>query len=763
MSFVGREAELDMLKQKLIVNQECRKMSVVGLGGIGKTQIALQFAYMVKENWPNFSIFWVSALSMESFEQACVDIAKMLGIPQAESGEEDAKELVKRHLSAARAGKWLLVVDNADDADLVLGIGQSKGIVDYLPQSEEGVVVYTTRTLEVAGELTRSDVIGLGAMNQQDAIAFLTRSLIKKDLLCDSTATTDLLRELTCLPLAIAQAAAYLNKNGISIRDYLRLLQNTEQDIVDLMSKEFRDDTRKGMANAVATTWMVSFSQICTRDEIAANLLLFMSCIEWKAIPRSILPSVQSEVRMADAIGTLCGYSFLVKRQDNDWYDIHRLVHLATRIWIRQRGDARAVVERGIRHVARIFPSNDHENQAVWRAYLPHAIRLFEDEQSWDVEEKSKLALQIGRCLRVDGRISEAVRWLEESCKQRAKLDKEDSDRLASQHALAMAYEADGQVKKAVELLEQVVAVREKVLAEDHPNRLASQHELAGAYEADGQVKKAVELLEQVVAVQEKVLAEDHPDRLASQHALAIAYQADGQVKKAVELLEQVVAVREKVLAEDHPSRLASQHALAMAYEADGQVKKAVELLEQVVAVEEKVLVEDHPDQLASQYALAVAYQADGQVKKAVELLEQVVAVREKVLAEDHPSRLASQHALAVAYRVDGQVKKAVELLEQVVAVEEKVLAEDHPSRLASQHALARAYQADGQVKKAVELLEQVVAVREKVLAEDHPSRLASQRALAGAYQADRQVKKPVKFLERVVKRYRRVLRINRP
>ena len=87
-------------------------------------------------------------------------------------------------------------------------------------------------------------------------------------------------------------------------------------------------------------------------------------------------------------------------------------------------------------------------------------------------------------------------------------------------------------MKKAVELLQYIVAVRKKTLAEDHPFQLISQHVLAMAYQADGQLKKAVELLEHVVAVEEKTLAEDHPDRLASQHALARAYQADGYVGK---------------------------------------------------------------------------------------------------------------------------------------------------------------------------------------------------------------------------------------
>ena len=585
--FVGRRNELIELKQKLIVDQECQKISIVGLGGTGKTQIALQFAYMVKETKPEFSIFWLPAVSIESFEQAYTEVAKALGIPQTTGEEEDAKELVKRHLSAVGTGqRWLLVLDNADDRDIVLGTAQSKGIVDYLPESEQGMTVYTTRTQEIAESLTRSDVMELGPMDQQDAEDFLEKSLVKKSLLDDSAAVTELLDELTYLPLAIRQATAYLNMNKTSsIAKYLRLLRNTEQDLVGLMSKEFRDDTRyKVSENAVATTWVVSFRQIRERDPAAADLLAFMSCIEWKAIPRSLLPSAQSEERMEEAIGMLCGYSFLASRQgdghkeedgEEEWYDMHRLVHLATRIWTTKHENVTEAIEKALQHVTEVFPSDDYTNRAVWRAYMPHALRVLQSTQSCDLTNKAQLSLLVGRCLRVDGRVREAVAWLE-GCHRwrRDKLEEDDPDRLLSEHVLAMAYQADGQVKKAVALLEQVVAVEAKVLAEDHPSRLASQHALAMAYQADGQVKKAVALLEQVVAVKEKVLAEDHPSRLASQHALAGAYRADGQVKKAVALLEQVVAVKEKVLAEDHPDRLASQHALAGAYEADGRSRR---------------------------------------------------------------------------------------------------------------------------------------------------------------------------------------------
>ncbi|KAJ4298062.1 hypothetical protein N0V90_005961 [Kalmusia sp. IMI 367209] len=733
LAFVGREAELDVLKEKLMVDRTCRKLSIVGLGGTGKTQVALQLVYLVKKMWPEFSIFWMPALSMESFEQACVEIMGLLGTPQGVGKDEDAKELVKQYLGSARAGKWLVVVDNADDRSVVIGHGQSKGIVDYLPQSEEGVILFTTRTRDVAVSLSGANMLKLGPMEQQDAVNFLETSLTE-GVPRDKATTIELLDELAYLPLAIVQATAYLNINEMSIARYLQLLRGTEHSLVSLLSKEFRDDTRyEGSANAIATTWVVSFSEIRARDAVAADLLLFISCIEWKAIPRSILPSEQSEVRMEDAIGTLCGYSFLTRRGYQDWYDMHRLVHLATQIWVRQLDDTVKTAKMAMRQVTKVFPLNPrYENQNVWRAYLPHALQLLGDSVDYDVTKKAQLCLLVGKCMYHDGRMKEAVAWLEESCRRRDALDEDDSDRLASQHELALAYGSDGQIQKAIGLLEHVVKVQEMLPAE-HPNRLASQHVLAMAYISDGQIQKAIVLLEHVVKVREMLPAE-HPDRLVSQHVLAIAYKSDGQIQKAIGLSEHVVKVQEMLLAE-HPNRLASQHVLASAYQSDGQIQKAIGLLEHVVKVEEMLLAE-HPNRLASQHVLASAYQSDGQVKKAVELLEHVVAVRAQVLRHDHPDRLASQYWLAVAYHTDGQVKKAVKLLEHVVAVQGQVLRHDHPNHLVSQHWLAVAYHTDGQVKKAVKLLEHVVAVQDQVLRHDHPNRLSALAYLAG-YRAE--------------------------
>jgi tetratricopeptide (TPR) repeat protein len=224
---------------------------------------------------------------------------------------------------------------------------------------------------------------------------------------------------------------------------------------------------------------------------------------------------------------TLCSYSFIAPRDDEKTYDMHRLVHVAARVWAREDGAMAETQKTALEHLCDIFPSDDYKNRGVWREYIPHASRIRDAKDCNNSDALGKLCLKVGRCLRVDGRIRDAVDWLEESRDLRADLPEDDADRLLTQHVLAMAYQSNGQVKDAVRLLEHVVAIHKRALAEDHPDRLASQHQLASAYLANGQVKDAVRLLEHVVAISERVLAEDHPSRLASQHELARAYRAD--------------------------------------------------------------------------------------------------------------------------------------------------------------------------------------------------------------------------------------------
>ena len=433
----------------------------MGLGGVGKTQVALELIHWTKRNKPDYSIFWVSALSNSTFEQAFVEMAGMLPV-QRRSEDEDFKGLIRRYLSSDTAGPWFLVLDNADDIDMFHTMTQ------YLPESDGGLTLVTTRSRDVALSVADGVMVELHEMSLREAKSVLQKWLTVEDLGDDAT-VEELLKELTYLPLAIVQAAAYLKRNQIPIATYLGLLRGTEKDMAGLMNTEFHDNTRyTGSHNAMATTWLVSFDQIRKSDRAATDLLTFISQIGPKAIPQSILPGVGSEEQMVNAIGTLYGYAFLKRRGEGAMFDMHSLMHVAIRIWMRKHAHMKEMEIRAIQHLSAIFPSADGAYCEKWRAYLPHTLLILQRNKDCRIEERYDLFFRVGQCLYEDRRFKEAIRSLTEVYRWRKEhLAEKDHFLLTSEHTFANAYLGDRRIKEAIALLEHVVAVRKKMLAEE--------------------------------------------------------------------------------------------------------------------------------------------------------------------------------------------------------------------------------------------------------------------------------------------------------
>ncbi|ETS73696.1 hypothetical protein PFICI_14642 [Pestalotiopsis fici W106-1] len=747
--FTGRTQVLERLQEKLFIEPDCQKLVVQGLGGVGKTQVALQYAFWVKEHQPDYSVLWVPAYSRTGFDQAYMEIARRLGI-QATGKDQDARELVRRRLESEDSGKWFLVVDNVDDVDILYGQAGSNsnpnsdaasedGIHQYLPESQNCVLLFTTRSPDVAVEIAGPDVIDLEEMSSEEAVGLLTTLLRRQELLRDKTIVAKLLQELAYLPLAIAQAAAYLNRNRqSSISSYLKLLHGTEEDIIGLLSREFRDGSLfQASQRAVATTWMVSFDLISVSDDAAIKLLSFISCIEPKSIPLSLLPQNKSAEERQHAIGTLCGYAFLVAREDEEMFDMHRLVHMATRIWNQRHDRIKEVTLGALHQLNAVFPPIDTANWERWRVYLPHAVRALGESKGHCVQERYDLLNRVSPYFFEERRFKEVLPALDEAASwRRNAMPDTNPDRLTTEHWLANAYLENRRINEAIVLLEHVVALREHMLDERDRSRLLSQYQLARAYLASRRIKEAIVIFEHVVAVREKTLDERDHKRLDSQHELARAYLEDRRIKEAIVIFEHVVAVRDQMLDERSQHRQGSQHMLARAYLDDKRAAEAVVILEHVVAVQRQTLDETDLFRLASEHVLARAYLNNRRIKEAIVMFEYVVEGFKQALEEKDIYRLKSQRELARAYLDDGRIKEAVVMLEYVVAAFEQTLDRRDFDRLVTEHVLARAYLADGEVQKAVALLEHVVAMKAETLAPNDDSRLLSVALLADARKA---------------------------
>jgi hypothetical protein len=294
------------LEEKLFVRAQATKFAITGIGGIGKTQLALELAYKTRQKYKNCSVFWMPATDMESLHQAYTHIAQRLNISGWDDGKADVKKLVQLHLSKESAGQWLLIFDNADDVSLWTTASGSKvevvGLIKYLPKSEQGRIVFTTRDRETAVRLASQNIVEVPEGDQDIGQVMLQKCLINRSLTNEQREANLLLKELTYLPLAIVLAAAYINVNNIALKEYLSLLAEQEEEIIEVLSEESEDRwCYHGGKHPVATTWLISFEQIRRTDALAADYLSFMACIDRRDIPQSLLPTGPSRKEEIDA------------------------------------------------------------------------------------------------------------------------------------------------------------------------------------------------------------------------------------------------------------------------------------------------------------------------------------------------------------------------------------------------------------------------------------------------------------------------------
>ncbi|RTE82224.1 hypothetical protein BHE90_003211 [Fusarium euwallaceae] len=649
--FIGREAILKKLSNALFGEEPYERIALTGLGGVGKTQTALQFAFWVQHEKPEYSIFWLSALSASSFEQSCNTVATELNIFQQGL---DSKAILRDFLSSKNSGPWLIIVDNVDEMDLVRVEGEhSFSIDEQLPQSPAGRILFTTRSNEVALAVSDEEPLKLGEMEPEEALKFLEKSITSKVLLANHFLVSELLEELTYLPLAIAQAAAYLNRNKVTITRYLELLRGTEKEMTSLLSREFPDRTRySGSKNAVATTWLVSFDQILANDPMAANILRFISRIEPKDIPLSILPRGESEEELTYSVGTLCAYTFLVPREDQEVYDMHSLVHLATRIWVQKSGLASEITMNAYKHLAAMLHA-EGEQQPYWRQYISHALKILRSEDRIETRESFVLSLEVCSYLLMDGRMREAGECYRQSYDWgKVHLPEDDLDRLKFEDVLSTIYAHQGQVDKAIELLQHVVAMHERSRSfeKDATPLLQALRELRSLCNIRKDMRETAGILRKIASVLSK-LPSGHPGLRSSWPWLVDAYLANSQAAEARELLRKLYEAEDGTI-QTRTYRLIRQYYLEIASE-HREATAVIKRLEYEIKILLKTALSSDRSLQFKLYTLEKTRGHQIYLQRVVELAQYMLAMVERGWVAN-ATVLSVAHELVIARMVDG-------------------------------------------------------------------------------------------------------------
>ncbi len=742
--FTGREELIQRLRESLEGRGAAaltQPQAISGLGGIGKTQVALEYAYRYRDTYQ--CIFWVTADKRETLIDGFVAIARLLKLPERDAQDQHITvEAIKTWL--AEHHNWLLILDNADDLPL---------LDEFLPTTYDGHIVLTTREA-VHGQ--RASGIEVKEMNQDEGVLFLLRraGILKQGEVLEKANEEDraqaaaIVTALGGLPLALDQAGAYIEEKGCRLSTYLDIYQRRQAALL----KE-RGRSSLGHSEPVAATWSLNFEQVAKVEQIgplAADLLRFCAFLAPDAIPESLiikgagelgehLQAVATEPGLLDeAIGALRHYSLVQRNRDEQVIFVHRLVQAVLKASM-DNETQRRWAERTVRAVNQAFPGVSVETWPLCQQYLPHALACADLIQAYGFQfnEAARLLNQAACYLDDHARYPEAEPLYRRASEIWEKvLGPEHPDTASCLNNLAGLYRAQGRYKEAEPLYRRALEIKERVLGPEHPATALSLNNLAALYKAQGKYEKAEPLYRRALQIFEKVLGPEHPDTARSLNNLAALYDDQGKYEEAEPLYRRALKIGEKMLGLEHPDTANSLNNLAGLYRAQGRYKEAEPLYRRALEIKERVLGPEHPHTAASLNNLAALYDAQGKYEQAEPLYRRALRICEKVLGPEHPWTVSSLNNLAALYDDQGKYEEAEPLYRRALEIDEKVLGPEHPDTATSLNNLAGLYYAQGKYEKAEPLYRRALEIREKVLGPEHPDTAQSLNNLAGLYRA---------------------------
>ncbi|KAL4888750.1 P-loop containing nucleoside triphosphate hydrolase protein [Aspergillus ambiguus] len=684
--FVGRDQQLQELETMLFKDDYFQKAAIFGLGGAGKTQIALELAFRTRSCRPDCSAFWVVASSAEAMLQSFLSIASRLKLPGSDDPDADIVSLVQRFLSDEYTGRWLLVLDGMDEIDFGQRRRKPESTVGMhsLPQCANGSILMTTRNRKIAVDFARKNVLDVPHDDEATGLEILRGSLSTQAMAgYDESTVMQLLQRLTFLPLAVVQAATYMDKNDISPTEYLTLWDNAEDTTIELLSEDFDDDWRyREIKNPVAATWLISFEQIRSTDPLAADYLSFIPCLDPAMVPQSLLPA-PSKKRMLDAIGTLVAYSFVTKRPEGGFLDVHRLVHLAMRDWNGNQGTLLYWTQEVMNQLIEKFVF-EIPDRPTWRAHLHHfQFVLATNPADSTAMQRCLLMKRYGSYLLVDGRPAEAEQLL------RGALDigkqvfgDEDVVPYAVQTITAQAIWAQGRYEEATAMNISSLKAQGKALGKEHSITLATMDSKGGVLSGKGNLPKAEMLYRHILDIQSKIIGPNDLRQLVTMNNLAMTFQYQGKLEEAEALLRKGVELEKIVFGLDRVHVFTLAHNLGDNLASQKKYEEAIRLHHETLEASRLELGEDHLCVLQIISNLATVFCWQGEFEMAEKYYNEFQEKGRETLGDNHSLLILSLSNLANLRRLQGRLKEAEDIHRAAISKAKSALGDEHKDTL---------------------------------------------------------------------------------
>ncbi|KAG9093028.1 hypothetical protein FRC06_011707 [Ceratobasidium sp. 370] len=790
--FTGQEDKIAQVEECISRGDKERCVFVVhGMGGAGKTQIALKTVERTRDMWAD--IVYVDATSRETTIHALEGFAKAKSIG---STHEDTIRVL-----GGRRERWLMVLDNADDPKL--------GISDFFPQGNHGSILITTRLSDMA-LLARGakSSCSLSIMKPYESLELLLKTAqLGEEMVTgdERQAAADLLQDLGHLALAVVHAGAYIWCSKRTIRQYRDMFLEQRQATLDRYSEILVKVDN--YPEVVYTTWKMSYERLSTKAQLLLALMAFMhhdniteDIFKNTSINAGtfspLIPELREDIAArsdvqcclepyVDSRGVwnhgaflstmteLTSHSLISYDRVNTSYTMHVLVHdwastvipdprpvavrrtmflLAASVDIGYTGKELMYNRAVETHISRVLDRgvtpNANDAARFARVYESTGRRSREEILRHLIVDASKILLGVGHHITLSSMTDLATNYKNQGLYGQAEvvqlqaMDEYErhpgglnrTDAARSMSNLASIYRQRGLYGKAKALYLRSVETYKRLLGEEHWYTLRSMGNLASFYSSLGQHKEAGILRLKVLDAHKRLLGDDHADTLTSVNNLAMTYSDQGRHKEAEELRVGVLGAYKRLLGDEHPDTLASMNNLAITYSRQGRHREAEVLQVGVLDARKRLFGDEHPDTLTSMDYLALTYSDQGRHKEAEALQVQVLDARKRLFGDEHPDTLTSMNNLASTYLRQGRHKEAEGLQVEALDARKRVFGGEHPDTLTSMSDLALTYLRQGRHKEAEALQVEVLDARKRVLCDEHPDTLMSMNNLALTY-----------------------------
>ena len=733
--FTGRGDLLQQLGQMLAAEPPAEAMSIqkaalmqtqaiTGLGGIGKTQIAIEYAYRARTQGRYRHTIWISAAGEETIQTSFVELARLLmpALVEEETNQRTIVVALLRWLEQCTQ-PWLLIFDNADDLSLVQ---------PYFPHWGNGRILLTTRTHAVGSIASSLEVDNMAVMEA-------THLLLRRAHRFSASSPEELdeaimlVSALAQFPLAIDQAGAYIEETGCSLSAYHELYQRYRH---ALLARRGRQST--GYPESVATTWSLSFAQVERTNPAAAELLQLCAFLAPDHIPEELLTegALHWPVALCEAVTnplsfnrmleTLLAFSLVKRLSEDRMLNLHRLVQVVQM----ERMDAEAQhswAQRLVRALHTIFPQ-DTQDVANW----PRCQRYLEQVEACDVliqrhhlllPEAAELLDRTGTYVREHMWYTQAEPIYRRALAIREQhLGPEHPYTATIVHNLAILQRDTGNFVEAEHLYQRALAIREQHLGLEHPYTANAYSNMANLYLAQKRYREAEPLYRRALAIREQLYGPPQHDSDDQLHTLANFYVTQGRYREAESLYQRVLGIREQRFGSLHYRTANILNNLAALYLSQGRYAEAEPLYRHVLTLREQQFGPTHPHTATSLYNLATLQRDKGNFVEAERLYQRALGIHEQQLDPEHTTFADCLGGLARLYQKEGKIVQAEALALHALRIHEQRLGPLHPSTADDLNTLAMLYRDQGKQREAGPLFLRALSIREQAFVSTHLS-----------------------------------------